>query len=90
MRAATKSSTSFIGFLLRVVISLPLWFLLTAIIAYILLKLLNIEAPLLDAITSLNLSKLYENEFAIGFPATIFSGFLALVIIWALLWRRGY
>ncbi|MEM2449002.1 MAG: hypothetical protein QXT14_08665 [Candidatus Bathyarchaeia archaeon] len=83
------AQTSFLGFLVRVTLSIPLWFLLTLLIAYLLLKTLDIEPPVIEALTSLNLSKLYENDFTIAFPATILSGFIALVVVWAVLWRGG-
>lgn len=81
------SSQSFPGFLLRVVVSIPVWFILTALITYVALKVMNIEAPLIDAIISLNLNRLIEQNFVIQFPVLLLSGFVSLVIVWAAFWR---
>lgn len=82
------TSHSFLGFLLRVVLSLPLWFLMTALMTYVFFKLLDMEPPLTDVLMSLNLNKFLDYDITFGLPLLILSGFLSLVIIWAVMWRR--
>ena len=83
-----SSGYGFLGFLLRVAASVPLWFISTAIISYVLLKtIFNEEPPILDAITSLNLTKIYEHNLATGLPMLLISSFISLIIVWALFWR---
>jgi hypothetical protein len=65
MRATARRPFTFVGFLLQVIISMSLWLLLTAIIAYLTLKYLGVEVPITEAILGLSISKLYEQELAV-------------------------
>lgn len=80
-------SLGFGGFLARMLITLPVWFLTTAVITYVLLRALGKDPPFVDAILALNLMRMVEPDLIIGLPITLFSAFIGLIIVWAVFWR---
>lgn len=90
MSSRLGSSQTFTGFFLRVLISIPVWFLSTLILTYVLVKVLtNRDPPILDALLGLNVNRLIEQDFIIGLPLAGLSGFVSLLIVWATFWRSG-